>query len=72
MPTKKVKEEKSMNKSTLRDLHSFVKDSQANAVTESLNNTGAVEVVTDAQVRALILAIQGKTDDCFFRFMEKL
>ena len=72
MPTKKVKEEKSMNKSTLRDLHSFVKDSQATAIMESLNNTGANEVVTDVQVRALILAIQGKTDDCFFRFMEKL
>ena len=72
MPAKKVTKENTMNKNTLRDLHSFVKDSQANVVMESLTNSGAAEIVTDAQVRALILAIQGKTDDCFFRFMDKL
>jgi hypothetical protein len=72
MPAKKVTKENTMDKSTLRDLHSFVKDTQATAIMESLSSTGAAEVITETQVRALILAIQGKTDDCFFRFMEKL
>ena len=73
MPAKKaLKKEGTMNKSDLRDLHSFVKDSQATAIMEALNASGAINTVTDEQVRALVNSIQVRTDECFYRFMEKL
>lgn len=73
MPTKKsLNKEKSMNKSELRDLHSFVKDTQASAVMEALNASGAINTITDEQVRTLVNSLQVRTDECFYRFMEKL
>ena len=73
MPAKKaLKKEGTMNKNDLRDLHSFVKDTQANAIMEALNASGAINTVTDEQVRALVNSIQVRTDECFYRFMEKL
>ena len=73
MPTKKsLNKEKSMNKSELRDLHSFVKDTQATAVMEALNASGAINTITDEQVRTLVNSLQVRTDECFYRFMEKL
>ncbi len=73
MPAKKsLNKEKSMNKSELRDLHSFVKDTQATAVMEALNASGAINTITDEQVRTLVNSLQVRTDECFYRFMEKL
>ena len=73
MPAKKsLNVEKSMNKSELRDLHNFVKDTQATAVMEALNASGAINSITDEQVRTLVNSIQVKTDECFFRFMDRL
>ena len=70
MPAKKPKE-KTMNKSDLRDLHAFVKDSQAEAVVNAVN-ANPENLLTETQIRTIILAVQGKTDECFFRFMDKL
>ena len=73
MPAKKsLNVEKSMNKSQLRDLHNFVKDTQATAVMEALNASGAINSITDEQVRTLVNSLQVKTDECFFRFMDRL
>ena len=73
MPAKKsLNVEKSMNKSQLRDLHNFVKDTQATAVMEALNASGAINSITDEQVRTLVNSIQVRTDECFFRFMDRL
>tara|TARA_A100001015_G_C14995510_1_gene716021 strand:- start:1520 stop:1741 length:222 start_codon:yes stop_codon:yes gene_type:complete len=73
MPAKKsLNVEKSMNKSELRDLHNFVKDTQATAVMEALNASGAINSITDEQVRTLVNSIQVRTDECFFRFMDRL
>ena len=73
MPTKKSpQKEKTMNKADLRDLHSFVKDTQSSALMEALNASGAINTITDEQVRTLVNSLQVRTDACFFRFMEKL
>ena len=70
MPAKKPKE-KTMNKSDLRDLHAYVKDSQATAVVDAVTADGE-QLLTEQQIRTIILAVQGKTDECFFRFMDRL
>ena len=70
MPAKKL-QEKTMNKSDLRDLHAFVKDGQAAAVADAAN-ANTENPLTEQQVRTIILAVQGKTDECFFRFMDRL
>ena len=73
MPTKKsLNKEKTMNKAELRDLHLYVQDTQTNAVMEALNASGAINTITEEQVRVLVNSIQVKTDQCFFRFMDKL
>ena len=61
--------EKTMTKNDLRDLHQFVKDTQANTIVEAVTNTSAQ--LTEEQTRLLIAAVSAKTDECFFRFMDK-
>ena len=58
-----------MTRAELRDLMQFVTESNSRIIVEALRANG-VEA-SEEQSRALLMAVEERTKQCFFRFMEK-
>jgi len=57
-----------MNKKELMELMQFVIDSNANVLAEA---TSVLEL-TQQQQRTVLNAVESKTKDCFFRFVDRV
>ena len=60
-----------MDKDQLRNLMTFVVDSNNTALHETITNTLHLEL-TEEQLRTILNVLESKTKDCFFRVMEKM
>ncbi len=60
-----------MDKNNLRDLMTFVIDSNSSALHETLLSTLELDL-TEEQIRVVLNMLEAKTKECFFRVMEKM
>ena len=58
-----------MTRAELRDLMQFVTESNSRVIVEALRANGFE--ASQEQSRALLMAVEERTKQCFFRFMEK-
>ena len=59
-----------MTRAELRDLMQFVIESNARIVVEALRSNN-IEI-SGEQSRTILMAVEERTKQCFFRFMEKV